>query len=383
MARAPNHRDNAEGRNARTLPVSIWLGMDFFAWLRLLRRNRFALGQSFIPLALLITITSVFNTFLWIVQTVLYGRRVAGTRITDQPVFIIGHWRSGTTLLHELLCVDEWHTYPNTYACFAPNHYLVSEEFVARCLRFLLPSRRPMDNVAFGLERPQEDEWALCMLGQPSPYEAFAFPNRPPSFLRHLGLEGLSPEVLQGWKRSYIRFLKQLTFKNPKRLILKSPHHTCRIKVLLDLFPEARFVHIVRDPYTVFASMVHMVKSLSTTTALQCPTWNGLEDMVFEIFVKLHEKLEKTRDLVDPSRFHELRYEELVRNPIEQMRSLYESLNLGGFEGVLPALEEYVARTKDYQTNRYELSPELRDEITRRWGSFIRKYGYSDGGTST
>jgi len=378
MVRGPNHRDNAAGKNARTLPVSIWLGMNFFAWLRLLARNHFAIGLSFIPIALLITMMSFFNSFLRIVQTVLYGRRVSRTVITEQPIFIIGHWRSGTTLLHELLCLDERHTYPTTYECFAPNHFLISEDFASRWLRFLLPSRRPMDNMAVAWGRPQEDEWALCMLGQPSSYLTIAFPNRAAQFLRYLDLDELSPESLRTWKESFLLFLKQITFNNPKRIILKSPPHTFRIKVLLELFPDARFVHIVRDPYTVFASTVHWVKSLSTVAALQRPTWNGLEDLVFEIFLKLHERLEETRGLIDPSRFHELRYEDLVRNPIEQMRVLYEKLDLGDFEKVLPGLEKYLEGVKEYQTNRYELSPELREEISRRWDPFIRKYGYPE-----
>ena len=41
------------------------------------------------------------------------------------PVFVIGHWRAGTTLLHELLVRDPRHTYPNTYDCFGPNHFLL------------------------------------------------------------------------------------------------------------------------------------------------------------------------------------------------------------------------------------------------------------------
>ena len=91
----------------------------------------------------------------------LLGRRIAQQPIKDAPIFIIGHWRSGTTLLHELMSLDERFTFPTTYECFVPNHFLISAWFDA-WLKCLLPKQRPMDNMALGWDRPQEDEFALC-----------------------------------------------------------------------------------------------------------------------------------------------------------------------------------------------------------------------------
>ena len=60
-------------------------------------------------------------------------------------------------------------------------------------------------------------------------------------------------------------------------------------------------------------------------------------------------------------------------------RALYEQLGLGGFEVVRPRIEEYLAANRGYQTNRYpSLAPELRAEITRRWGKVIEQYGYTE-----
>jgi hypothetical protein len=310
------------------------------------------------------------------VQEGLYGRRVARTPIREAPLFIIGHWRTGTTLLHEMLILDERHTFPNTYKCFEPNHFLLTERFFTRWMPFLMPTHRPMDNMAAGWDRPQEDEFALCMMGQPSPYLTIAFPNHGTVYPEYLDLRGLSPRALASWKRDFVRFLKYLNYKDPRRLILKSPPHTARIRVLLELFPDARFVHIVRDPYVVFPSTVNLWKTLYRTHALQRPTFAGLEEYVFTTFTRLYEGLERDRGLVRSTRFHELRYEDLVRDPLGQMRLLYEQLELGGFEKILPRLQSYVAKTADYATNRYELPSELRAEITRRWEKVIRQYGY-------
>jgi hypothetical protein len=216
------------------------------------------------------------------------------------------------------------------------------------------------------------------MLGQPSPYLTIAFPNRPPQGQAALDLEGLTPRARRAWGRALVHFLRRVTLRRPGRLVLKSPTHSCRIRHLLRLFPEARFVHIVRDPYVVFPSTVNLWKSLYETHGLQRPTFAGLEEHVFRTFSLLYDRLEEGKRLVEPGRFHELRYEDLVRDPVGQMRALYEHLGLGGFEEVRPRLEHYLAGTRDYRTNRYALPPALREEITRRWGDVIRRHGYAE-----
>jgi hypothetical protein len=354
----------------------IWQGCNFFAWMRLLIRNRFAVHWSCWHIAAIVTVVSLFHSLLRWLQELLYGRAVARTPIREAPLFIIGHWRTGTTFLHELLILDERHTYPDTYQCFEPNHFLLTERLITRWLYFLMPSRRPMDNMAAGWDRPQEDEFALCMLGQPSPYLTIAFPNHPPQYPEYLDLEGISAPALARWKNAYGRFVQRLNFKDPRRLILKSPTHSCRIKVLLQMFYDARFVHIVRDPYVVFPSTVNLWKSLYRTHGLQRPTFAGLEEQVFATFNHLYEKLEEGRPLVPASRFYELQYEDLIRDPIGQVKALYDHFQLGGFDRLLPRLQSYLDQVAGYETNRYELSPELRAEIGRRWGAVIRRYGY-------
>jgi hypothetical protein len=355
----------------------IWEGSDFFGWLRLLARNRFAVHPSCWYIAVIVTVVSFCHTLLRFLQEAIYGRGVRRTVIEHPPIFIIGHWRTGTTLLHEFLILDERHAYPTTYECLDPNHFLLTESLFTRWLRFLVPTRRPMDNMKAGFDRPQEDEFALCMLGQPSPYFTVAFPNHKPQCQEYFDLETIPPRALRRWKRAFKNFLKQITFRNPKRLVLKSPPHTCRIPVLQKLFPGALFVHIVRDPYVVFPSTINLWKTLYRTHGLQKPTFKGLDEHVFATFTRMYDRLEATRNLVNPQRFFEVRYEDLIKDPAAQLRSLYEHLDLGGFDAFLPRLEEYLATIKGYETNRYQLSPEERAEITRRWGNVIDRHGYA------
>jgi hypothetical protein len=357
----------------------LWLGCDLFAWLRLLARNRFAVSPKHLYIAAIVTVVSLGHVLTRWLQTAWFGSRIDRTPIPHAPLFIVGHWRTGTTLLHELLILDPRHTYPNNYQCLSPHDFLLTERVGKRWLWFLLPSHRPMDNMEFGWDRPQEDEFALGLLGQPSPYLTLAFPNRPPQDQAAFDVDGLPPRQRKAWKAAFLRFLRHLTFKDGRRLVLKSPPHSCRIPTLLELFPDARFVHIVRDSYVVFPSTVNLWKSLYQKQGLQRPTFAGLEEHVFATFNHLYARLEEGKKLIPPGRFHELRYEDLLADPVGQMRRLYERLGLGGFEEVQPRIERYLAEHAGYQTNRYSsLGPELRAEITRRWGHVIRRYGYQE-----
>ena len=234
-----------------------------------------------------------------------------------------------------------------------------------------------MDNMPAGWDRPQEDEFALCMLGQPSPYLRIAFPNQPAEE-GSLDLR-LSHAARARWKAAYLRFIRELTLVNRgRRLILKSPPHTCRIPTLLELFPDARFVHIVRDPYVVYASTMNLWKSLYRTQGLQRPTYVGLSQMVLNTFVTMYERLDEARKLIPPGQFCELQYEDLLRDPMGKLQSVYRELGLGEFDQARKPVEEYLAGLSSYERNRYDLEPADREAVRKRWQSIIRRYGYDE-----
>ncbi len=227
-----------------------------------------------------------------------------------------------------------------------------------------------------GFDYPHEDEFALCSMGLGSPYSQAAFPNRPQGY-EFIDFEGVAPAEIERWKRGLKWFLQQLTFRAGKAIVLKSPPHTARIRVLLELFPNARFVHIVRDPVKVFPSMVWTWQSVYRTHGLQRPRFDGLEKFVFENFLRVHRAYRSQKNLIPTGNLCEIRYEDLIRDPLGKMQAIYEQLNLGDFAVARPKVKAFLATQKNYATNRYTLSTETRDEIERRWASFIHEYGYA------
>lgn len=368
---------SASGYRDRPWIPRFWTGMSARGWWSLLWRNRFAVHPARWGMAAILSFASLVNCLLATVQALWLGRRISRTEVPDEPIFIIGHWRSGTTLLHELLVLDPRHTFPDTFSCFCPNHFLLFSWLFRPLLGLLLPKRRPMDNMAAGWDHPQEDEFALCNMGLPSPYLMLLFPNRPRPFEEYYELAEVPAPARQRWKRGLRWFVQCLTLRRPGRVVLKSPTHTFRIRVLLEMFPKARFVHIVRDPLVVFPSTVKLWKRLSADQGLQIPRHEGLEEHVLRTFERMYEVFERDRGLIPPGQFCEVRFEELVADPVGQVRRIYEELQLGGFDQVLPALEAYAQKQQDYRPNRYQLAPEEQAEIQRRWGRFIEQYGYS------
>lgn len=108
--------------------LKFWAGINLFAWIRLLIRNRLAVHWKCLPTFLFLCGSGALNTILRFVQYSMWRSRIHSVEIRAYPIFIVGHWRSGTTFLHELMALDERHTYPTTYECFSPNHFLLTQK---------------------------------------------------------------------------------------------------------------------------------------------------------------------------------------------------------------------------------------------------------------
>jgi hypothetical protein len=254
----------------------------------------------------------------------------------------------------------------------------VSSIVARNCLNFLLPSRRPMDNMATGWDRPQEDEFALCNLGAPSPYLQIAFPNEAPKYDAYLTLDEVGEEDRARWGATLKGFLRTVYLRAAKRIILKSPPHTGRVEHLGRLFPGAKFVHIVRDPVTVYCSTLNLWRQLYEKHGMQIPKFAGLEERVLSTMERMYEAFERQRATLGPGRMIEVRYEALTADPRGVLRRVYEELDLGDFAAALPGIEAYLESTRDYQTNRYpKTAVETRRTLAERWGRFFARHGYA------
>lgn len=305
-----------------------------------------------------------------------FGRRIDATAIVHPPVFILGHWRSGTTLMHNLLALDPQVTFPNLYQVMFPGHFLLTERITGPLTGWALPKTRPMDNVATGWRHSQEDEVALLMRTQMSPYNMLVQQGQPERYRRFFDLTELTADELARWKHEFLRLMKKLTLRANKPIVLKSPSHTYRIPLLLELFPQARFIYICRDPYAVYSSTMHLRQTLFTENALSAPCFDGLEEDTFWTYDHCIRRYEATKHLIPAGHLHELRFEDLEADPLGEMQRVYAALQLPGWEQMEPRVRAELPKHSAYRKNTFPLDQATIRRIDQAWHFAFETYGY-------
>lgn len=359
-----------------TVGPGAFSGITLGDWLRVLRENHYSIDWPYWGRAAAITLGSVSNSILGRWEHLRFGRKIQAAKV-EPPLFILGIWRSGTTHLHNLLARDDRFAYPTFYQAVHPHTFLDMETIGARVLAIMLPKTRPQDNVRLGMGEPQEDEFALCCLTSRSFLMSLAFPRRAEHYDRYLTFRGVAEREVAEWKAALKWFVQKLAFKYGRPLLLKSPGHTCRIKMLLELFPRAKFVHIYRDPHAVYESTQHTVRKAWPWWCLQRPDGTKLEDRTICQYKEVFEVFFEQRKFIPQGHLHEMSFEELEKDPIGQLRMLYKHLDLPEFGHVEPVVREYLRSLAGYKKNVFpEMSAEVRERLAREWRYCFEEWKY-------
>ncbi|MFC2030381.1 sulfotransferase [Chloroflexota bacterium] len=353
---------------------------SFRSWLRLLRSSQ-GIDGKYLPRALFVTLTTFLTSPLRLYERARYGKLLQQTAIHPSPVFIIGHWRSGTTYLHQLLCQDESFGYVSTLQGLTPGFCLMGEKWFKPMLAWIAGRAHPtriIDNVILALDAPQEDEFALANLSPHSSLHYFSFPLRASTFFERYALHNNIPEVaLTEWIEVFLSVLQKASLRcGGKQLVLKNPASSGRIRTLLGLFPEAKFIHIVRNPYDVYLSTLATWQTVLPRSQLQGIGPGPVEANVLEFYVRLMQAYVRDRALIPDGNLVEVRFEDLERAPVEEMGKMYQGLGLPGLAGAEPKFQAYADSMAGYEKNRFELSDEVAGRVKRHWGFAFEEWRY-------
>ncbi|MFN2283334.1 MAG: sulfotransferase family protein [Anaerolineae bacterium] len=351
-------------------------GGSFRNWMRLVAANGGVDWRYWIR-SLYVSIVALLGAPFRAYENARFGARIAATPIRETPIFILGHWRSGTTHVMRLIARDPAFAVVTFIHTMIPGLYLSSPLFRA-ILASSLPKVRPMDNVSVSPDAAEEEEYALGNLSPYSFYHALSFPKKMREiFDKYVLFEGVERKVIEQWKAIYLHFLKKVTFSsNGKRLLLKNPANTGRIPTLLELFPDAKFIHVYRNPYVVYSSTMHWLDKELAPTALQ----DVDEEMVRENALRNYEKLmlryEEDKALIPEGNLVEVRFEDFEANPLCEVARIYQALGLALVPEAEQQMQQYLLTVKGYKKNTYCLDHRTRRELARRWGFMIRRWKY-------
>ncbi len=346
-------------------------------WFKLLRQIGFRVAPSYLFRAGAISTCCVQTSLLRRVENLCFGRKLKDIAVPP-PIFILGHWRNGTTHLHNLLTIDDRFAFPNNYQVNFPHSFLTTEAINSRIMGPFLPKQRPMDNIVWNMRSPQEDEFALCITTFKSPCMGWIVPQRREYYDRYLTFRDVPQSEIAEWRGGFMLFLKKLTYKYQRPLVLKSPQHTARIKLLLEMFPGARFVHIHRNPLTVFQSSKKTFSVVIEMSRLQRLQPDGFDDWIIDQYRRMYDAFFEEREMIPNGQYHEIGFEELEANPIEEMRKTYAALNLPDFSHVQPALQKYLDSIAGYKKNEFpEMPTALRARLATEWRRSFEEWAYA------
>lgn len=345
-------------------------------WFHLLKEVNYSIQSKYFYSAFQVTVLSRLNSRYARQEEEEYGERINNTEIKS-PLFILGHWRNGTTLLHELLAYDDQFAFPNLFEISRPNTFLTREPFIEQQNAELELKKRPMDNMIVTYRSPGEDEAALAVMSLRSPVVSWLFPRYEMKFDRFLTFRGCPQEDLERWKTALVLFMKKLTVRYDRPLVMKSPTHTAKIKILLDLFPDARFVHIHRDPYTVFQSTVKLYNTAAADVRLHDPVEGSINPGIIRRYKDMYDSFFEERVLIPDGQFVEIAFEEFENDKLGVLRRIYADLGLNGFEAALPGFEEYLKKTAGYTKNKFvQIAEPLKSEIAQSWQRSFEEWDY-------
>ncbi len=351
-------------------------------FLCLLAQNKFKIDVQYIPRMIYSLSLSTIMLPFFIKDRLQFDKRIEQTEIIHPPLFIIGHWRSGTTYLHNVFSQDKKLGYLTTFQAYLPGVFLGSEKLFKPLVSASIPKKRPMDDVPMDADYPQEDQYVIGAFSRHSYYHGWCFPKNMEFYNTSVCMDTASKETIDEWKRHYMYILKKITlYRNGKQLVLKNQDNTGKIKILLEMFPDAKFIFLYRNPYDLYFSMMKFMSIAIPRFCIQKPPRiEEVEESMMNLYIKMTQKYIMERKLIPKNNLVEVCYENFVTQPFQEIKNIYDTLQLNGFHEAAPSFETYLRTQWTIKKDQYMMNDALKERIEKKWGFAIKEFGYENNG---
>lgn len=339
-------------------------GIRFRKLHRLLHENKCSFTPRIVFRYMILLQNSFWSSFFARRDQLKFGKEISKFAVPEDPIFIVGHWRTGSTYLHQLMALDEHLSAPTLYQTALPESFITARPYYAPIMKRFIGKNRPFDNIKAGIDEPQECEFALFRMTGDSPMKRLLFPINGKYFLLQDDVQ-FNPAGERGlrWEAAMTGYYQKLAWFSGKQLLLKNPFHSMRIDLLKRRFPKARFIHIYRNPMEVVPSTIRMWTVVNSQNAMN-RRWNALNVEEVTTFYKIMlQELQIQQTRTPDSQWVNIKYEELVADPITTLRNAYQQLNLEFNVTFEHQLTQYIECNRDYKKNRHNMSDQDKESI--------------------
>ena len=357
---------------AHFLPSHILMGSNLIHFFRVVLQLNFSMKGSIVMRLL----TSFFILLLFtpfrIIESILYffSKKVE----VKQPIFIVGHFRSGTTFFHDALNELDTLVAPRMVDCLFPHLNKYFHFMLVPILKKALPETRLMDKMKVRWYSPQEEEFALSLMTFNTSV-SFLFAPKNNSKKINVSVVLNDERVKAKWLKAHLKFgMKLQSINKGKTLVFKSPSNTARIKEILEIYPDAKFIHIARNPIDVIPSTINLYHKLLPEFSLQDASNVDITEYVFEFYEQVMQKYFEMKRTLYPTQLFELKYEDFVEQPIEMLDKAFNQLQVSA---AVNELEPFFRSRKKFNKNKFTLEEGLKKTIEKRCASVFKEYNYS------
>ena len=319
-------------------------------------------------------------------ERLIWDKRIRNTSIEKPPWFILGHWRSGTTYLFNLLSCDPDTAFMDSMTTFTFHNFLLLHRILPHFYGDKLTGDRFGDAMEFLPESPQEECYAVANCIDETFTHLLTFPQNYQTYIDLNFEDTMTSEQRRRWCDTHLYLLKKITyFRKGKRILFKSPDNTAKMGMIHDLYPDAKFIHIYREPYKVIMSTINMFEEgIQSMTFEKIPSHEFIEDTIIQLYKRMYTQYFKDISRVPQNQLIEISYSDLVKAPIDTLAHIYKTLELPGFENAKSLMLAHIESQKSYQTNHFRLSDTLRKKINHELCFFFEHYNIpmqtSEGG---
>jgi hypothetical protein len=295
----------------------------------------------------------------------------------SRVVFLLGAGRSGTTLLYKLLSVHQGVAYFSNYQNRYPNwpYFAYLQHILNQFPGYKRQSWFKKQGNAYFNERRK---WFHSIVPTPSEsesvYASCGIPLIPTDDYY------LHPQMIECLQDKF-ECIRQIA--HGRVLLTKRTTNNLRISLLNQIFPEARYIHLIRDGRAVAHSLLrvawwdnHVLYWAGKTPQQMVVEGFDPLELAARNWVEEMQSLEKGITLLRSNQLIEVRYDELLHNPYEQLRRILDFMEITTqedpmFWDIVESLQlapRQEAWTRNWTESELKMVLDLQGGTLRRWG---------------